>query len=62
MNGRDQEDGKSASTTKVAYIWSKEYEKVCDNLPSNIGRVLPQLSVQILTFVVIPRSLPHPRI
>jgi hypothetical protein len=25
---------------KVAYLWSKEYEQVCDDLPSNIGRVL----------------------
>ena len=62
MNGRDDEHEERASTPKVAYMWSKQYEQVCDNLPSNIGRVLPQLTAQILTPVVITRSFPHPRI
>jgi len=34
---KDVED--DIASRKVGYIWSEEYEQVCDQLPSNIGRV-----------------------
>ena len=61
MNVRDEGNGDVISTPKVAYIWSKEYEKVCDDLPSNIGRVYLK-PLTILTAIVLPRTFPHPRI
>jgi len=36
---KEEEIEDEETAIKVMYIWSKEYEEVCDCLPSNIGRV-----------------------
>jgi hypothetical protein len=54
------EESDASTGRKVGYIWSKEYEEICDYLPSNIGRVY-SLSDGIVT-PVFSNSFSHPRI
>jgi hypothetical protein len=59
MDSRD-DDGVIAPARKVGYTWSKEYEEVCNYLPSNIGRVsLPPKSSLILSHHEFILSFEH---
>ena len=49
-----EDDEPKALAKKVGYIWSKQYEEVCDLLPSNIGRVLLSMNTSnssLLAFI-----------